>query len=321
MDKTKRDSWKNIYPGEPYPGDQREIARGANYVLDRVQDRLNRATMPKGEYDSYKARKAEREFQRSGSAYKDDSGIIYDREGNQKVQPSLPTKDYLSKDSRARDLYNMQFKESIDLTECGDDMDRETDYMDMDRQEDAFNISTNMSSLGTKNVTVSAEGDKADELLQMLKMAGMRPHDDHDHSRMSKPEIVMIGNDEMMDEEREIEYANTPDEEYETVAAITRQGNDLNREKRQYADKPKLGDNPMAESTFDADLDAMLESILIREREGTPSDIVKAEEPYKDPKTGKMVTPIKGATNPPPDSEFPPGDPRNSMPPKPARKK
>jgi hypothetical protein len=276
----------------------------------------------KADYESMKARKAERQFQQSGSAYRDDAGVRYNSRGEPAEYLGLRSKDYFDpKPNRDRDLYNMQHdpafkniqKESVDLTECGDDMDMD--------QQDSFNVSTNMSSDGNKSVNISAQGDKADELLQMLKMAGMRPHDDHDHSRMSKPEIIMIGNDEMMDEEREIEYANTPDEEYETVAAITRQGNDLNREKRQYADKPKLGDNPMAESTFDADLDAMLESILIREREGTPSDIVKAEEPYKDPKTGKMVTPIKGATNPPPDSEFPPGDPRNSMPPKPARKK
>ena len=166
-----------------------------------------------------------------------------------------------------------------ELNECGD--------MDMDRQEDAFNVSTNMSSDGTKNVTISAEGNKADELLQMLKMAGMRPHDDHDHSRMSEPEIIMIGNDEMMEQEleeakkRKTRYSNTPDEEYETVAAITRQGNDLNREKRQYASKPRLGDNPMAESILDADLDAILESILLRDDKNGP-------EIKKDPETGRV---------------------------------
>jgi hypothetical protein len=72
---------------------------------------------------------------------------------------------------------------------------------------------------------------------------------------------------------------NTPDEEYQTVASITRQGNDLNREKKQFAGKPRLGDNPMAESALDADLDAMLESILIRE-EPIPTT--------KDPETGRV---------------------------------
>jgi hypothetical protein len=288
------------------------------------------------------------------------------------------------------------------LNECGD--------MGMNSH-DTMNVSTNMSSDGTKSVNISAQGDKADELLSMLKLAGMRSYNDHDHSMMSEPEIIMIGsNEEMMDEglgddiaygagraagtvkrgfdaavrgagemadefsrgmanaqnpvsdvypdetkrgvkpratspnkapqdsttpnlPRKFEkmpdtkrdpipnnpgsddpigdvirqrqsqrdstdnrndmneatrtkklrtrYSNTPDEEYETVAAITRQGNDLNREKRQYASKPRLGDNPMAESMLDQDLNEILESILIRDDQDSP-------EIKKDSKTGRV---------------------------------
>lgn len=247
------------------------------------------------------------------------------------------------------------------IEECG---------MGMPEQQDSMNVSTNMNSNGTKNVTISAEGDKADSLLQMLKLAGMK-HDHHEEPVA----IISTDNEEMIDEgssqrlikklgdasagakiykdydwnefivkffkdgrmlpeeswhhtddledavgtaEIEIrrmssaieeEYANEPEEEYETVNAITRQGNDLNREKRQYADKPKLGDNPMAESILDSELEEMLESIKIKE-----AGVLDAEKPYRDPKTGKMVTPPKGATMPPPDSEFPPGDRRNLAP-------
>ena len=262
------------------------------------------------------------------------------------------------------------------VAECGD--------TDME-QNDSMNVSTNMNSDGTKSVSISAQGDRADALLQMLKMAGMRPHDDHDEGH---EEVVVIGApDEMMDEgsedlhtpklspeqlasevvkmlqaipgeeddgtfedlnhfyswviesmdeddasyyadimdamgedeleqarhmvnnwlsknshgEEELdEYANSPEEEYETISAITRQGNDLNREKRQYADKPKLGDNPMAEDVaLDEELQGLLDSILFREE---MTDVLKAEQPYKDEKTGKMVTPPKGATMPPADS-------------------
>jgi len=289
------------------------------------------------------------------------------------------------------------------VAECGD--------MVTGGQEDSMNVSTNMSSDGTKNVSISAQGDKADALLQMLKMAGMRPHDDHDEGH---EEVVVIGApDEMMDEE----YANSPDEEYETVSAITRQGNDLNREKRQYADQPKLGDNPMFEGEFEDEHDAvlaqeifkgiqkaygrqgfdwnselndvygfqeflgdvfgmqlddtdpetvhdyfanlpgsrkravvkavkqavikqfgdddddgyrglggrggrtfeevaldeelqdLLDSVLFREE---MTDVLKAEQPYKDEKTGKMVTPPKGATMPPADS--PPPAPKTNAP-------
>lgn len=207
------------------------------------------------------------------------------------------------------------------VDECGD--------MDMGQQ-DSFNVSTNMSSDGTKSVNISAQGDRADALLQMLKMAGMRPHDNDNSMGMTEPEVIMIGSephhDEMMDEE----YANSPEEEYETVDAITRQGNDLNREKRQYADQPKLGDNPMAEEVaLDEELEALLNSVLVREEEPTwlqkqPSKSqdeiakdwdarVKASKDYVIPAERGG---IRGATNPPPDSQYPPGDKRNMMPPK-----
>ena len=245
------------------------------------------------------------------------------------------------------------------------------------RQPDSFNVSTNMSSDGTKSINVSAQGDKADELMQMLKMAGMRPHDDHDHE---EPEIVLVSGDDMMEEpeleeERVTQYANTPEEEYETIAAITRQGDDLNREKQQYS-MDRGRDNPMA-IDLEESLAAMLESIKVTEGVRTPeigskvakSDVetfgyqkgrgysleknkdgkldfsnrdkkdhirsrlgkhtkpahlpeggdpyagIEAERPYKDPKTGKMITPPRGATMPPPDNEFPAGDKRNLIPP------
>lgn len=60
------------------------------------------------------------------------------------------------------------------------------------------------------------------------------------------------------------EFANAPDEEYHSIASITRQGNDLNREKRQFANKPKLGDNPMATNvSLDEELSNLLDSILV----------------------------------------------------------
>lgn len=200
------------------------------------------------------------------------------------------------------------------IDECGD----------MVSPEDSMTVSTNMSSNGTRNVTISAQGEKAGELLQMLKMAGMRPHDDH----AAEPTMIVVSDkDEMVDEERETEYANTPEEEYETVAAIIRQGNDLNREKKQFADKPKLGDNPMAtDDLLDEELQSLLDSVLVREEPKTwlqqqptksQADIakdwdarVKASKDYVIPAERGG---IKGATNPPADSPFPPGDKRNMM--------
>ena len=49
------------------------------------------------------------------------------------------------------------------------------------------------------------------------------------------------------------------------------------------------------------------------EEDGGPGGVA-AEKPYQDPKTGKTITPPKGATQPPADSPFPPGDKRNMKP-------
>jgi hypothetical protein len=117
-----------------------------------------------------------------------------------------------------------------DMTECGDA------GMSAD-QESSLNVSTNMSSTGDRNVTVSASGEQAEALLAMLKMAGLGSG--HTAQSLAQPaDPVEISMEE--------EYANEPDTEVQPVGNILRQGNDLNREKKQYADKPRAGDNPMA---------------------------------------------------------------------------
>ena len=185
------------------------------------------------------------------------------------------------------------------VAECGD--------MDME-QNDSMNVSTNMNSDGTKSVSISAQGDRADALLQMLKMAGMRPHDNDNSMGMTEPEVIMVSSaphndmhdEEMMDEEELDEYANTSKQEYQTIDSIIHQGDDLNREKAQHPVAGFTGDNPMAEEVaLDEELQSLLDSILVREE---MTDVLKAEQPYKDEKTGKMVTPPKGATMPPADS-------------------
>ena len=124
-----------------------------------------------------------------------------------------------------------------EVNECGD-------MSKMGQDQGNFSVSTNMNSDGTKSITVNADGQQADALAQMLKMAGLESS--HQEQHEPKAIVIQAGPEEHVEEERSIEYANTPDEEQESVDAILHQGNDLNREKEQYADKPKSGDNPMA---------------------------------------------------------------------------
>lgn len=121
----------------------------------------------------------------------------------------------------------------------------------MGQDEGNMSINTSMNSDGTKSVSVNATGNQADALAQILKMAGLAAHQEvHGGGEMSAAEpkaiVIQAGPEEQVEEERDVEYANTPDEEVENVDAIIHQGDDLNREKEQYAGMPKAGDNPMA---------------------------------------------------------------------------
>jgi hypothetical protein len=117
----------------------------------------------------------------------------------------------------------------------------------MDQDEGNMSINTSMNSDGTKSVSVNATGNQADALAQMLKMAGLAAHHAvHGGEQEPKAIVIQAGPEEQVEEERDVQYANTPDEEVENVDAIMHQGNDLNREKEQYAGMAKAGDNPMA---------------------------------------------------------------------------
>lgn len=74
-------------------------------------------------------------------------------------------------------------------------------------------------------------------------------------------EILKLSGMTQLNESVEVEeaYANEPDEEYQTVAAILRQGNDLNREKQQHPVAGFTGDNPLRE---EANEDEVRELVL-----------------------------------------------------------
>jgi hypothetical protein len=96
--------------------------------------------------------------------------------------PAQPKSNWMSQDlARQRadaesELDLMKIKEADELNQMRRIAGLKECDMGMDQQ-DSMNVSTNMSSDGTKSVSISAQGDKADALLQMLKMAGMRAHD------------------------------------------------------------------------------------------------------------------------------------------------
>jgi hypothetical protein len=171
----------------------------------------------------------------------------YDRQFQETVMPVV--------DNQLSELARLAGLSESRVDECGD--------MGMD-QRDSMNVSTNMSSDGTKSVTISAQGDQAEALIQMLKLAGMG-HMGHSHD--DKPVMVVSkDDDEMMDEE----YKNSPNnKEYHSVASILSQGNDLNKPKNQDPGTANRAANPMAEEIVDEELQGLLDSVLIKADEGS----------------------------------------------------
>jgi hypothetical protein len=88
--------------------------------------------------------------------------------------PAQPKSDWMAQDlARQKDeieseLDLMKIKEADELNQMRRIAGLQECDMGMDQQ-DSMNVSTNMSSDGTKSVSISAQGNKADALLQMLK--------------------------------------------------------------------------------------------------------------------------------------------------------
>jgi len=85
-------------------------------------------------------------------------------------------------------------------------------------------------------IMVSAEGDEAESLLQILKLSGMPAP----AIPAAEPEMDMEPEIDMQDE-----YANSPDEIEMDIDAAIADGDDLNRSKQSFPDAED-GDNPMA---------------------------------------------------------------------------
>src|SRR6056300_54375 len=138
-----------------------------------------------------------------------------------------------------------------DPCECDDDDDKEKmdecgPGYEMDQgQEGRMNVSTNMSSDGNKSVTISAEGEAAEELMQMLALAGMKakqpmPQEENVHQQMAAVE-----------EEKDPRYqaSTTPEEEVMPVQVQTKGGNGevAGKEKAMHKDgAARFSDNPLA---------------------------------------------------------------------------
>ena len=138
-------------------------------------------------------------------------------------------------------------------------------------QASGMSINTNIDTRnGAKTMTVTADGEAADKLAEILSLSGLAGQVSSRSSEVvgqeveQEPEMQVVA----VGEEKDPRYqaSTTPDPEQTSVDAIIDQGDDLNRKKKQHADKPKLGDNPMATEGVKLSRSVMreLESIKVK---------------------------------------------------------
>jgi hypothetical protein len=97
------------------------------------------------------------------------------------------------------------------------------------------------------NINITASGEQ-DALNLIRKLSGM---DEVETVRnvgpvMDAESAIAQGIVEPVEEERDIEYSNTPNEKIGPISASIPSGDDLHKSKQSYSDKPYRGDNPMA---------------------------------------------------------------------------
>lgn len=129
------------------------------------------------------------------------------------------------------------FGNKKELDECGD-----MGPMGGADSETGVSINSSMDTkTGRKSLTVTADGEAAEQLAKMLKMAGLA-------GGSVEPETRAI---EIHTDEMEEEFANEPEEQYGSVDAIMSQGGDLNRPKMQDPATANRAANPMSEDVSD----------------------------------------------------------------------
>ena len=218
-----------------------------------------------------------KEFEVDGKKYQVKEGakpdfLDADKDGDKEEPMKKALKDKKKKVDEAEDKEEKcdDCGKPVDDCEC-DDHDHEDEKDDkkkvdeslqecydqamgqMQQQESGMNISSNMDTkTGSQSLTVTAQGEAADQLAQLLKLSGL------------------LGNTKGAEVEVEVDeagYANEPQTQMQGIDAQLQQGNDLNRPKATY---PKVagGDNPMQraiaamESKAQADLENLERKLM-----------------------------------------------------------
>jgi hypothetical protein len=180
-----------------------------------------------------------------------------DKGFNQRLYDQFQELNAMSKDIAFRRFMEppREIKEERQLDECGmgDGAMSPMGSMaqEMEKSQGRLSVSSNFDSdTGRKSLTVTAEGDQAEELAELIKLSGML-HGGEKHSQ----EVYEA-------------YANEPNPKMMTLDQMLNNGDDLHKTKKSYP-KAQDGDNPRAvkkESTVKEALEQRLWAEFQREK-------------------------------------------------------
>jgi hypothetical protein len=157
-----------------------------------------------------------------------------------KAQGAKPGTKFKTSDGKEHVLESVQNSDAK-IDECG--MAPVSGY-GYEGTQSRMNVSTNISSDGTKNITVSADGEQAEALMQILQLAGMGT------GKLSATAQSAPAQEAEVDE-AEGSYANEPDEKIASTNDILDQGDDLNKSKMQDPETANRAANPLTKKTFE----------------------------------------------------------------------
>jgi hypothetical protein len=174
---------------------------------------------------------------------KEDSKSDDDKEDSKSKKDEKDSKsDDDKEDSKSKKDKKEEKLDESSLEECYDQA------MGQQDQESGMSINSSLDTkTGSKSLTVTASGAAAEQLAQILKLAGLE-------GQSQQPQEIQVAMGEG-------DYANEPNPTTQGISAQLQQGNDLNRPKKTY---PRVagGDNPMqAIATMEARADAELAAI------------------------------------------------------------
>ena len=166
--------------------------------------------------------------------------------GEGEACPTCKSEPCACEDTEAADRELAKLKENCGIVSPIGSMAQ--DMQQQQQQQGKMSINTTQSSDGTKNINISADGEAADQLMQMLKMAGMGGQHAEVVVTAQPMEAKEYGNTDVEEPE---EVLNTPRPRVKGMHSAETVGfantsDDLHKQKGQHPKTAAKGDNPLA---------------------------------------------------------------------------